>query len=161
MGTRAIISINRKPFVATHWDGYPDSLGADLSELNLKDQENLKKNIVEIAQKHSIDAVDTQDEIFKEEVLARFQKIADKTKGKYTVEQLQKLYYEENRVVQFGIMCSDDWPIGDVKHYDDFAEYQYDVTDGKLTFRELCGQWSEQEQKNYQMKPFVLQDSTS
>ncbi len=30
MGTRAVITLEGKPIIATHWDGYPESLGKDL-----------------------------------------------------------------------------------------------------------------------------------
>jgi hypothetical protein len=30
IGTRAVISIEGKPMLATHWDGYPASLGAGM-----------------------------------------------------------------------------------------------------------------------------------
>ena len=53
MGTRALISIDGKPMIATHWDGYPDSLGRDL----LKCERCLPK-VIEVAKKHSIDSVE-------------------------------------------------------------------------------------------------------
>jgi hypothetical protein len=36
MGTRAIIRIEGKDFVATHWDGNPENLGNELKEMRKK-----------------------------------------------------------------------------------------------------------------------------
>jgi hypothetical protein len=161
MGTRAIISINSKPFVATHWDGDPTCLGASLYENVVKSSSNIKRDIVLVAKEHSIDAVDTPDEIFAAEINERFEKIAKKTNGNYTVEQLKKLYYEDHKVMQFGLMVSDDWPMCDIKDYDDFAEYQYDITDGEWTYRELCGCWKESQKKAGKFIPLTYDIVTS
>ena len=50
IGTRALISINGKPVLATHWDGYPSSLGKELLDCG-----NSIEGILKIAQKHTID----------------------------------------------------------------------------------------------------------
>ena len=54
IGTRAIISIDGKPMLATHWDGYPASLGRDL--LNC---DKSVKAAIEVAKAHTIDSADT------------------------------------------------------------------------------------------------------
>ena len=51
MGTRAIITIEGKPVIATHWDGYPDSLGEDLKEM----PDLTIESILKVAEKHSVD----------------------------------------------------------------------------------------------------------
>jgi len=53
MGTRALISIQGKPTIATHWDGYPSSLGLDL----LRRDKSLGA-IIQVAESHTIDAAD-------------------------------------------------------------------------------------------------------
>lgn len=50
MGTRAVIKFGDS-FIATHWDGYPNSLGRDLFALRDRNLEN----IIEVAKAHSID----------------------------------------------------------------------------------------------------------
>jgi len=54
IGTRAIISIDGKPMLATHWDGYPASLGADLLHCNKSIEA-----VIEVAKAHTIDSADT------------------------------------------------------------------------------------------------------
>ena len=49
MGTRAMIKKDGKPFLATHWDGYPSSLGKDLLKCKTD------KQIIAAAKKHDID----------------------------------------------------------------------------------------------------------
>ena len=55
IGTRAIISIDGKPMLATHWDGYPASLGRDLLHSDKSDSA-----VIEVAKAHTIDADDPQ-----------------------------------------------------------------------------------------------------
>ena len=50
MGTRALISINGKVLIATHWDGYPSSLGRELLQCETLEQ------IIEVARRHTIDS---------------------------------------------------------------------------------------------------------
>lgn len=52
MGTRAMISINGKPIVTTHWDGYPENLGLDLLKVGSE------SDIIDVAKKYSINSVD-------------------------------------------------------------------------------------------------------
>lgn len=151
MGTRAIITKNGKPFIGTHFDGYPSSLGADLLKASTDEE------ISNVAEDHSIDFADMS--ILKGLNKARFAAIAKKAnsnpnrKKDYTVEELEKLFYEEGKMLQFGLMASDDHPIGDIKDYDDWAEYQYDLTDGKWTCRELHGKWSETSKSTEKLVP--------
>ena len=53
MGTRAIIRVSGKPKFATHWDGSPEELGA-----NLIAGLSMGKNLHEIAAMHTIDKTD-------------------------------------------------------------------------------------------------------
>jgi len=53
IGTRAFISIEGKPMLATHWDGHPTSLVRDLLNCNKS-----VKAVIEIARAHTIDAAD-------------------------------------------------------------------------------------------------------
>jgi hypothetical protein len=139
MGTRALISINRKPFIATHWDGDPAELGLHL--LGVSFNGNFKRNIILVAKEHVMDAVDTTDDAFTPEIDARFQEISNKTNGKYTAEQLKEMHCKDGSYAQFGVMGAGDWPICDIKDYRDYAEYQYDFTAGKLTYRKLKNAW--------------------
>jgi hypothetical protein len=53
IGTRAVISVDAKPMLATHWDGYPASLGRDL----LRCDKSIEA-VIEVAKAHTIDSAD-------------------------------------------------------------------------------------------------------
>jgi hypothetical protein len=55
IGTRAVISVDGKPMLATHWDGYPASLGRDL----LRCDKSIEA-VIEVAKAHTIDSADPQ-----------------------------------------------------------------------------------------------------
>lgn len=127
MGTRAIITKEGAPFIATHWDGYPESLGEDLK--NMPDISD--KSIIAVAKEHSID-------------------FADKTvRAKLNKERIKTLCTKHNLTeaeIKQGlrrgcVISSDDYQIGDIKIYDDWAEYQYDIREGKIYYRPLSGSW--------------------
>lgn len=52
MGTRAMISFDGKPMIATHWDGDPDCMGQHL--LACRDM----PAVLAVASKHVVDAID-------------------------------------------------------------------------------------------------------
>ena len=134
MGTRAVIKFG-PIFIATHWDGNPDSLGRDLAELRVKNLES----IVNVAKKHTIDCASQKvvDMVSNE----RFAQIAAKTKGKYSVAQLKELN-KEGRYVTFGVQTAGDYPIWTFKGYSDFAEYLYDISStGQVKYAKLDGEW--------------------
>ena len=140
MGTRALISINEKPYIATHWDGDPESLGADLLTVCITDNKNFKRDIIKVANYHTIDAADLKDEFFEKVQDERFKQISKKTKGKYSVAALKKLE-KEGQMITFSIMCAGDYSLSSIENYGDWAEYQYDLTDGKWRYRELSGSY--------------------
>lgn len=137
MGTRALISINKKPFIATHWDDYPEGLGAELLDIDLTDK-NFKRKILEVAETHLIDAINKRSSVAKEMIDKRFEEISKKTNGKYTAAQLKEMD-KKGKMIGFTVMGAGDWAISSISRYGDFAEYQYDLTDGKWTYRELRG----------------------
>jgi hypothetical protein len=49
--TRALISKDGKPMIATHWDGYPSSLGMDLLHCD-----KTMKAVIKVAKPHTIEA---------------------------------------------------------------------------------------------------------
>jgi hypothetical protein len=51
IGTRALISKDGRPMLATHWDGYPSSLGIDLLHCD-----KTMKAVIKVAKRHTIDA---------------------------------------------------------------------------------------------------------
>ena len=51
IGTRALISKEGKPMLATHWDGYPSLLGMDLLHCD-----KTMEAVIKIAKRHTIDA---------------------------------------------------------------------------------------------------------
>ena len=133
MGTRALITINQKPFIATHWDGYPSALGADLLG------KTTEVEIRAIAEKHDIDfaCARVRQQVNKK----RYAEIAKKTKGakkEYTAKEIEALD-KQGKHLQFNLMGNGDYPIGSIKNYGDWAEYQYDLQDGKWYYRPLSG----------------------
>jgi len=131
MGTRAVIRVNGKPMFATHWDGYPDSLGNDLINLRKKTLASVKR----VAKKHSIDFASP---MFKKELnKERLEHISKK--HKLPIEKVKKGYRRGN------IITSDDYEIGGIRGYDDWAEYEYDVNTktGKVRVRPRTGSYEE------------------
>jgi hypothetical protein len=131
MGTRAVIRVNGKPMIATHWDGYPESLGSDLKNLKTK---NLS-SIIRIAKKHTIDFVDSSvRERLNKERLERLSKKHD-----LPLSKIKQGYRRGN------IIGAEDYEIGSIKGYSDFAEYEYDVDTktGKIKVRPLRGEYRE------------------
>ena len=160
MGTRAMISFDGKPGIATHWDGDPGCLGQHLLECADVTA------IVYAAAKHSIDAIDYTIVDAERFIMERFKAIADKanacpgkpgtTRKKYTAKSLLKLYVEDGKQVSFAMMASDDYPIGAIADYGDWAEYQYDVRkaeDGtlKVFVAKLHGEWNPEAKRSYKL----------
>ena len=151
MGTRAIITKNGKPWIATHWDGYPKDLGNALS--NAKNDDD----IIHAANERTIDAAspEVREKINKE----RYEHISKKTqtgKGEhYSPEDIAKLD-KEGKMLSFGIMEAGDYPVADIKNYGDWAEYQYDIRDDeKIYYRELSGSYPGSLKNAQQFKPLT------
>lgn len=133
MGTRALITINQKPFIATHWDGYPSALGKSLLGITNK------KDIIKAAEERTIDFACA--EVCKQINKKRFTEIAKKTQGskrEYSPTEIEQLH-KQGKHLQFGLMSAGDYPIGSIRNYGDWAEYQYDLSNGKWFFRPLSG----------------------
>lgn len=127
MGTRAIITKEGKPFIATHWDGYPESLGKDLKKM----PDLTNGSIIAVAKEHSIDFADN---------------VVRKVLNKERIKELAQRHNLSEAEIKQGyrrgnIMSSDDFEIGNIKIYDDWAEFQYDIRDGKIYYRALSGSW--------------------
>ena len=135
MGTRALITINQKPFIATHWDGYPSALGKSLLGITNR------KDIIATAEERNIDFACA--EVCKKVNKKRYAEIAAKTKGtkrEYSAMEIEQLD-KEGKNLMFGVMGAGDYPIGSIRNYGDWAEYQYDLQDGKWYFRPLSGSY--------------------
>lgn len=137
MGTRAIIRINEKPVFATHWDGYPESLGQDLVKLKNK----TISNIMRVAKKHTIDSASP---------------IVRKKLNEERVKKIAKRHNLSTEKVKKGIrrgsvITVDDYEIGQIGNYGDFAEYEYDVntSTGEVKVRERSGEWTEKSSKRW------------
>ena len=128
MGTRALISINGKPMIATHWDGYPESLGTEL--LNCDKSTGA---IIQVAESHTIDAADSS--------------IKDELINKRIKELSEKHHLTENEIKAGRrlacLIMAGDHGICDITNYGDWAEYQYDIRGKEVFFRPLKGQYPE------------------
>ena len=128
MGTRALISINGKPMIATHWDGNPSSLGLDLLECDKS-----LHAIIRVAQSHTIDAADGS--------------IREELNRKRVRELSQKHDLTEEEIRQGkrrgSIVCAEDYEICDLKEYGDWAEYEYNIRNEEVFFRRLIGPYPE------------------
>jgi len=78
IGTRALISINEKVVIATHWDGYPSSLGRDLIECDKS-----LKSVVEVAKDHKIDCCNNS--IRKELEIDDIERYGDNAEYQYNI----------------------------------------------------------------------------
>ena len=126
MGTRALVSINDKPMIATHWDGYLSALGNDL----LNCDKSLGA-IIQVAEEHTIDAADgSLREGLNQE---RVKKLSQK--HHLTQEEIRE---GKRRGL---LIMADDHEICDIVNYGDWAEYQYDIRGNEVFFRRLRGQY--------------------
>ena len=126
IGTRAIISIEGKPILATHWDGYPSSLGVDLLHC-----ERSARAVIEVAKAHTIDAADPR--ILVALNGERVNALAEK--HQLTVQEIKAGKRRGN------VISADDYEISDISKYGDLAEYQYDLSGKEVYFRPLDGWW--------------------
>ena len=127
MGTRAIISVNKKVILATHWDGYPENLGTDLLKTKTISQ------IIRVAKKYSIDSAHIS--IHKKISEERFKKIAKE--HHLSMKKVREGYRRTE------VYTPKDWAVGRIKNYGDWAEYQYDLRNGKWYYRKLSGTYPE------------------
>jgi len=157
MGTRAVVRFGDTR-IATHWDGYPSSLGSDLlKQKNLikeLDKEKSLAIIIGICEPHTIDFA-TED-VRSKTADQRLQKIANKANEmcrergepeKYSVQYLKELE-KEGKQLTFGVHGAGDYPIGTFENYGDYAEWEYDVLpSGAVMYRELSGWYNETTEK--------------
>jgi hypothetical protein len=114
--------------LATHWDGYPASLGRDL----LKCDKSLRA-VIEVAKAHTIDAADPQ--LLEALNRERVEQLAQK--HQLTVQEI-KAGKRRGKVI-----CADDYEIADIGLHRDLAEFQYDIRGNDVLFRRLDGWWPE------------------
>jgi hypothetical protein len=128
IGTRAIISIDGKPMLATHWDGHPTSLGRDLLCCDKS-----VKAVIEVAKAHTIDAADAQilDVLNRE----RVSQLAER--HQLSVDEIKAGKRRGN------VVSADDCEIADIGLHRDLAEFEYDIRDNAVFFRPLDGWWPE------------------
>lgn len=130
MGTRAIITMNGDPIIATHWDGYPEGLGEDLKGIM---PDTTIEAIIAVAEKHSIDFIRND--------------IGEKVKAQRLNELVKKHNLSLAEIKEGkrrgAVTGNDDYEIGDIAIYDDWAEYQYDVRPDGIYCRELHGTWQQ------------------
>ena len=128
IGTRAVISINGKPMLAAHWDGYPTSLGRDL----LRCDRSIEA-VVEVAEAHTVDAADPQ--VLEALNRERLSQLAEK--HQLSVDEI-KAGKRRGKVI-----CADDFVIADLRTYRDLVEFQYDIRGSEVYVRWLDGWWPE------------------
>ena len=128
MGTRALISINGKPFIATHWDGYLEGLGKELLE-----SDKSIESIIKIAKSHSIDCADKS--ILENINNFRLEELCKK--HNLTIDKIKEGTRKGN------IIWHDDYEISDIECYGDWAEYEYNIENEKVYVRKLVGGYPE------------------
>ena len=110
--------------IATHWDGYPSSLGLDLLECDKS-----LGAIIRVAESHAIDAADGS--------------IREELNRKRVRELSLKHHLTEEEILQGkrggSIICAGDYEVCDLKEYGDWAEYEYNIRNGEVYFRRLIG----------------------
>ncbi len=128
IGTRALICIDGKPMLATHWDGHPSSLGKELL-----DSDQSIEAVLRIAESHTIDAADFS---LREDLNRK--RIKDLVKKHHLTEERIKKGFRRGNVI-----TAEDHEICDVREYGDWAEYQYDIRGQVVLFRALRGPYPE------------------
>jgi len=113
-----MISINGKPLLATHWDGDPGSLGADLKHVKSIN------DIIIVASKYSINAA-------RASILKKSNDVMISILKKNGVYEPGYQWLAESK----------DKFVTNISRYGDFAEYQYDLKGGKWRYRELSDMW--------------------
>jgi hypothetical protein len=128
MGTRAIVRLNGKLLMATHWDGYPVSLGKDLLKAG-----NDVTNILKVGSENHIDSVNPKYLDLANEVSIATQKAIIQKNNKIlasdNVDKVDK-QMAENRIAEakdFLSRYEKGEQIDNISSYDDFAEWDYDV----------------------------------
>ena len=124
IGTRALICIDGKPLLATHWDGYPSCLG-----LKLLNCDKRVPTILEAAKEHTIDAADIS-------ILEKLNRERTKTLAKKHRLTQKEIKAGKRRGC---VICAEDYEIGSIENYGDWAEYQYDIRGQEVYFRPLNG----------------------
>ena len=124
IGTRALIWISGKAFLATHWDGYPSCLGLEL--LNC---DKTVPAIVEVAKQHTIDAA-------HDSILEKLNR--DRTKTLAIKHRLTQSEIKSGKR-RGCVICAEDYEIGRIDAYGDWAQYQYDIRGQEVYFRPLSG----------------------
>jgi hypothetical protein len=126
IGTRALISKDGKPLVATHWDGYPSSLGMDLLRCDRS-----FGAVIKATKKHTIDAAHRSivGELNKEQVRMLAQK-----------HGLSEQEIKDGKR-RDDVIVAEDYEISNIDTYGDWAEYRYDIRGDKIYFRLLDGCW--------------------
>lgn len=128
MGTRALTSINGKPIIATHRDGYPSSLGNDLLQSHKS-----PGAVIRVAERHTIDGAESS--------------IKEDLKQKRVRESSERHHLTEIETrkgkLRDALIMGHDHEICDLEEYRDWAEYQYDIRGKEVLFRPLKGQYPE------------------
>ena len=114
--------------LATHWDGYPESLGTELLQCDKS-----IGAIIQVAERHTIDAAGSS--------------IRDELNSKRIKELSGKHRLTEDEIKEGkrrgNIVTAEDYEICDIGHYGDWAEFQYDILGEKVFFRPLTGEFPE------------------
>jgi hypothetical protein len=128
MGTRAVISKDGKPFIATHFDGSPNSLGCKLAKLEGIDDDDL----IGAAMDNTIDF--------------GVESVMDKVNAVRIPEIARKFNVSETEVkngYQPFVAGPKDSPVSNIKNYNDMAEWEYNLNmaTGRFQYREVLGPW--------------------
>lgn len=133
MGTRAVIRFEGKPVFATHFDGYPEGLGKELADAKPKSS----ADIFRVAKKHQIDASDPK---FAKQIDERNARLISK-RDKIPYAKVKKAFARGKGIGRV-VWTPENYPAGNIKQYNDWAEYEYDVDkNGNVKVRELRGGW--------------------
>ena len=143
IGTRALISIDGKLILATHWDGFPSSLGMELLHCD-----KTMEAVIKVAKRHTIDAAHRS--IHADLNRERIKELAEK--HRLTEEKIR------NGVRRGNIIGAEDHEICSIDDYGDFAEYQYDIRGKKIYFRALKGWWPESLGKSPNFRRLIEKD---
>ncbi len=114
--------------IATHWDGYPSALGSGLLQCD-----KTLGAVIRVAERHTVDGADNS---IREGL------------NRKRVKELSEKHRLSEKEIRNGkrrgpLITADDYEVCDLNHYQDWAEYQYDIRGKEVFLRPLRGQYPE------------------
>lgn len=157
MGTRAVIKWQDKPMLATHWDGNPSSLGAELTQIKTTTPEK----VIKVASGHNIDLIAPEfapkkplkipREVYYVSKKAKKEgKMGERLKGTLITKFLPSSKIPEDSGTAY-TKGKTEYKLAEVlpmSKYSDFAEWEYNIDDGEVYARKINDEYTKVKPKS-------------